>query len=838
MLAVIGVEACFGEVKGADAFDFHLYHNKEIRLKASLNKESGDHLLSALSAAQELIDKLLIVNHLSRSDTFLIVVDVLDKSITQQVTEQLGCSFKSSCVSFSLSDALLAAKKISDKNKSAVVIISLDNSQAIVVSGMLVCSKSLLIDEQTQLGLAHCYAEIETVSSIKLLKHDQSINHHIQQFLANKKLSITDIESILTHEQQNLVTRERHHHEWLTAYQSESTICLNNTIDSVADEQLPIFKTTLLTSIDCVQGLLVSGTELLGLVASVLCLDQSYRLGTKLALVQGQHDDLKHIERWEDSPFYYLSDSTSYLTNKDKISRRLLLSQYSHDSHHLILLSKSNHASDVKNGLLAQHPLKPVVFNASSVENLLVLLTQTKVVLGDKIQCNDSFNEYCAEQYESSKRQLNTLLEGYCAVLIADSFNGLKQQITLALTGIVNSITTNKPWKTPTGSYFSGKQVAFSKRKKPVTFLYPGVGALYVNMGKDLLRLFPATYQTMSQLSDDLASSLQDQLITPRLVRAVDSDLKKNVDHNLRQNLANIAEAGVSYACLLTTVLQQQLSITASSAAGYSMGEVSMFAALGCWQNPSLLSDRLRNSATFTEQLAGPLNRLNTAWREDDASKILQWESYHLKAGVMQVNSVIEQFPRVYLTIVNTTESLVIAGEPMQCLQLAKQINVRAIPLDVHNIIHCELAKSEYENMQKLYALSIKGKLTCQLFSSSCYLPIPITEKAIAVSISKCLTEPVDFPRLINNIHATGETVFIEVGAGKSLSTWVERILKSSKQTITCLASNQKNLDDYSTILKTIAVLISLGYHINLQDFFNGSLIRPIKKVSVPVLVS
>ena len=214
------------------------------------------------------------------------------------------------------------------------------------------------------------------------------------------------------------------------------------------------------------------------------------------------------------------------------------------------------------------------------------------------------------------------------------------------------------------------------------------------------------------------------------------------------------------------------------------------------------------------------------------------WESYHIKAGLSQVESIIEEFPSVYITIINTPESLVIAGVPEQCLALAKRLNLRAIALNVHNIIHCELAKSEYENMLQLYSLPIKQKLSCQLFSSSCYLPIPITQKAIAVSISKCLTELVDFPRLINKIAASGETVFIEMGAGKSLSTWIERILKNSTQPITCLSVNQNKLDDHSAILKTIAALLSLGYPIHLQPFFSGSLIRPVKKLSALVSVS
>ena len=447
-------------------------------------------------------------------------------------------------------------------------------------------------------------------------------------------------------------------------------------------------------------------------------------------------------------------------------------------------------------------------------------------------------------------------------MLVACSFSTLKQQLQLALSGIPSSLDShtlwNTPWKTPAGSYFSGQLIrrTANKQQQPLSFVYPGVGALYVNMGKDLLRLFPEAYQALLNISDDLAFSLQDQLITPRLLNKPDYSKSIELEKLLRSELANIAEAGVSYACLLTTIWQQQLQVKVTRAAGYSMGEVSMFAALDCWENPQEMSQRLRESHIFAEQLSGSLKRLESAWgvavpisvkdSDHDVCNVsatnnkLLWESYHLKASVEQVKCIITLFSRVYITIVNTDDSLVIAGDPEQCLKLAEQLKVRAIALNIPNIIHCDLAKSEYENMQKLYSLPVKHKISTQLYSSSCYLPVPHTEKAIAVSISKCLTEPVDFPRLINSMAKAGETVFIEMGAGKSLSTWIERILKNNQQVkpVTCLSVNQKNLDDYSAILKTIAPLISLGYPVNCQSFFSGSLIGPIKKLTASVLVS
>jgi PfaB family protein len=576
------------------------------------------------------------------------------------------------------------------------------------------------------------------------------------------------------------------------------------------------------------------------LISAILCVNQRYRIGSKHELV-GEYSQ----EDWQSAGLYYLPDSTSYLTTKSN-QRHVVVSHFGDNKQELALVSESGcFTHDSTNGFLAQHVNKPVIFYGESLDTLLVALNDAETKI-KKFEL-DSFTEFAQQQYQSYqtlKIQHDNELTVYCVVLIAYSFETLSQQLQLAISGVPTAIENAQVWKTPVGSYFSGQRVSVSLKQDLVSFIYPGVGALYVGMGKDLLRLFPECYEHLSDITDNLAYSFQDHLMTPRLANQPAAAMKGKLENSLRAELANIAEAGVSYACLLTTIFQEQLSIKATSAAGYSMGEVSMFAALGCWKTPQLLGQRLRQSKIFTEQLSGPLKRLQGLWLNENTKHEKHWESYYLKAGLMQVESLLPEFERVFVTIINTPDSLVIAGDPTQCLALAKRLSIRALPLDVPNIIHCDLAKNEYENMKALYALPVTSLVNCKLFSSSCYLPVPVTENAIAVSISKCLTEQVDFPRLIAAMHSApykakaekANHVFIEMGAGKSLSTWIERILQTDSAT--CLSVNQKNLDDYSSILKTIAPLISLGHPINLQSFFTGSLVRTVNKVACTMLVS
>lgn len=913
MLAVIDLDVSFSLVNDIDGFDYHLYRHKSIPLNCDISSEQFiEHVSTQLN-------KIISRCHLAASLVHLIVLeetnqanthlnshvshqryehDLISEKLLQHVTNQ---SFSGVTTSTDLNNALIHAQLLcspdsesnSFKSSTAVLILSANMFQLDGVSTLLVCDQD---QQQSNLDsqIAHChtYATINNSSIYNSTaneifddglkeknKEEKAKSQHISQFLVANDLAIENIETIITNQKDSLSKPN----DWLTAYENYQVVNPNgspfNAFELTKVNKFPSQRSsTLITSMNVVQEVSPNFDCMLSLVASILCLDQRYRLGSQFELVDA--DNITDQSRWEKSPYYCLSKSTSYLPTDNEDLRHSIVSHKTDISHQLFWVSEfvSNQQNDdsqsssdnvnaevqisnsfnenvtkkedVTNGFLALQPLKPIVINAVTTGALLSLLKEKldEVTLLNNKATN--FYDFCKHEYQGSQLTKNKLSQTphYSLVLLASSFETLAIQINLALSGLPIFIEQKKPWKTPVGSYFSGQlinefgsdgnssSVKYSDNHK-LSFVYPGIGSLYVGMGQDLLRLFPECYPYIKTISDNLAISLQDTLITPRLVSKPDFKHLAVLEERLRTELANIAEAGVSYACLLTAIFQKQLGLTASSAAGYSMGEVSMFAALDCWKTPATLSHKVRASSIFSEALSGPLMRLQSAWGLTESELLpskepqtRRWESFHIKADVVQVEAMLPQFPRVYITIINTLDSLVIAGDPVQCEALAKQLGVRAIALNVQNIIHCPLAKSEYENMLTLYSLPVNQKGKCQLFSTSCYLPVPVTEKAIAVSISKCLTEQVDFPRVVNALAAAGETVFIEMGAGKSLGTWIDRILKNTPQQITCLSANQKNSDDYSAIIKTIAPLISLGYQINCQSFFSGSLIRPVKK--------
>jgi PfaB family protein len=230
----------------------------------------------------------------------------------------------------------------------------------------------------------------------------------------------------------------------------------------------------------------------------------------------------------------------------------------------------------------------------------------------------------------------------------------------------------------------------------------------------------------------------------------------------------------------------------------------------------------------------------------DSEEDELIWETYTIKATLDEVIAASDGEERVYCTIVNTPDSLLLGGYPADCLRVIKKLGVRAMPLNMANAIHSAPAKIEYDDMVELYTMDVTERLKTKMYSSSCYLPVPQMSKAIAHSVAKCLCDRVDFPRLINTMHDKGARVFIEMGPGRSLCSWVDKILDfddNSKNGLSNTEPNQvahkarvsvpvnaKGTSDELTYVRAVAKLVSHGVKLDLHRLFSGSII--VKKPS------
>ena len=631
---------------------------------------------------------------------------------------------------------------------------------------------------------------------------------------------------------------------------------------------------TLATAITCARSVTGEGkgfSQVLGLLRTVIALQQRYIP----AISDWQQPQASELAKWQASNFYLPTESRPWYPHADGSAHiaaySCLAECYSSESGvadnndycHVVLVenktidaSQKHPADDIRhNGFIASSDLQLVLITGNDQEELLASLAAIETELEVSQRSIKEIALGCFNAYKSYGDKSLLTEHTYTVSLLCESKEELIKEIQSAKSGVVaafvsansqndNHKSTQKnsqnEWRTPKGSYFSAMPVNTDENTNNVTFLYPGIGATYVGLGRDLFHLFPEIHQDVADLADDIGASLKDRLLNPRTIIRPDFKALKQLDLNLRGNLADIAEAGVGFACVFTKVFENVFKVKADYATGYSMGEVSMYAALGAWQQPGLMSARLANSDTFNHRLCGELLTLREHWGlSDNTTDELIWETYTIKATLDDVLQASEGEERVYCTIINTPDSLLLAGYPADCLRVIKKLGVRAMPLNMANAIHSAPANKEYDDMVELYTMDVMPRLTTKMYSSSCYLPVPQLSKAIAHSVAKCLCDRVDFPRLINTLHNKGARVFIEMGPGRSLCSWVDKILDftaespidsasdkdSANKARVAVPVNAKGTSDELTYLRAIAKLTSHGVKLDLQTLFNGSII-------------
>ncbi|MGL1933319.1 MAG: PfaB family protein [Desulfotalea sp.] len=800
-LAIIGLDSQLDGCDNIDRVERVFYQGDQLSESGQLVSEFD---FSSLCEASIL--RVLTTNNLVPDQVAVIILT--DKN---EQMSGAGKAYFSCCTKTNLADVLSHADKLITTQKIPVLIVAahmqapktLETGKATIsfdqdfagygaVNGVV----SLLlssIDFATR-QKSYIYANIKSFAA------DSNIEQAVKTALIDAALTagqITALEvSALADPQQSI----RESNALLKAYHSEKR--LNTAISSARS----------------VTGECGSLSVLLGLIKSVFALQQRYFSGIKEWSQPADGD----YDKWVESPFYVAPDPRPAFPLQNGEIHRSGYSCLSAKSYVHLILEENGHSEYRPNGFNASSDLSLFIIPAESQEQLF---TQLDRLLGLQQLDAKAVSSQLYAEFQSS------VVTNHRLVLLADSWPELLKEIELAQIGIPQAFNDKGDWKTPRGSYLAVDCVASEGN---IAFLYPGIGATYVGVGRELFHLFPEIYPHMVGLSDDIGSSLKDTLLYPRSITRLGFKELKNLDMEFRNNLSDIGECGVAFSSVFTKIFEQVFQVKADFAAGYSMGEVSMYTALGCWQKNDIMSKRLAESYTFNHGLAGELRTLREYWGlpdVPDGTFEQIWETYTFKATLAEVEAASVGEDRVYCTIINTPDSLLLAGYPEDCLRVIKKLGVRSMPLNMSNAIHCDIALKEYDNIRALYTMDVTERITTKMYSSSCYLPIPQLKKALAVSLAKSLCGQVDFPRLIRVLFNSGARIFIEMGAGRSLCSWVDKTLgymQNPAQHIS-MPMNSKGTNDQLTYARAIAKLVSHGVPINLQSFFHGSIIVQVK---------
>lgn len=816
-IAIVGMDVKFAQANSIDSFDASIYNaqtafagDSQAALLAEQKSEQEWQQLLLATAAQQL--------KISSDELDLVLLKQADLSEAEAgpLRQQVANFYQA----HSLTQALdIVSNKVHDKQRVvALIAVDLIDRQQLSQLSEAPEQHALLINEGMQ-----AYQRGEGAAMLLCKAGDAAMAHgdKIYAFIDAVAPAQTNQDAA----QQALAQAD-------VELGEIGYLELSSQADSAVDEanaMAEVYPKTgeLSCALGCVKTVIGESSEFAQLAAMIkasLALYQRY--------IPGCNDwqQAKADVNLAQSAFYLPAQSRTWYLEPEQKKRyaaiNVIESNTSAQTQHLhLILSENDEDKQRQNGFLAQVAMQFLPFKADSQSDLMTQLQAVHNLIGGLDEQPQSLKDFAWQTYQNYQ---NNGTGRYTLVILADDKRDALKEIELAQASIASAFENQGEWKTPKGSYFTASPVG---DEAGVAFVYPGVGAAYVGLGQDLFHLFPQAFNATDAMARNIGNMLKDKVISPRSQSKLSFKENKALDLELRRSLVTISECGVGYAYVFTKIFQQIFALKADFAMGYSMGEVSMYTAMDCWQDPGALSARLAASPTFNYGLSGEMRTLRKHWgvapADRDQGKKL-WETYSLKGTVEDVTAACSDEDKAYVTIVNTPDSLVLGGDPEACERVIAKLGVRGMAMEIPSAIHSAPAFKEYENMEKLYTLETAEKVDTKLYSSSCYLPIPQRTKSIANSIAKCFCEQVDFPRLVNTVHGAGAQIFMEMGAGRSCCSWIDKTLKTNEDAKphVSIPVNAKGTPDHITISRCLAKLLSHGVSLDLTALYKGSMIE------------
>ena len=287
-------------------------------------------------------------------------------------------------------------------------------------------------------------------------------------------------------------------------------------------------------------------------------------------------------------------------------------------------------------------------------------------------------------------------------------------------------------------------------------FVYPGQGAQYVGMGKDLTQSYPEIKEIFKTADDILGFELT------RIC-------SEGPEEELRQTYVTQPAIFV-HSMALTSIVGRKLQ--ASFAAGHSLGEYSALVYAGALT----FEDGLKLVKLRGEQMqkAGELNKGTMAAVIGlDAAKVDEVCKEASAAGIVQVANF------------NSPGQVVISGSVegvRKAMELAKANKAKMVKeLVVHGAFHSPLMESAREELKKALDNTDFKPVRIPVYRNVDAKPIRPETKPVEIrdSLYRQLTSSVRWEESVLNMIADGANEFVELGPGKVLQGLIKRINNS-----------------------------------------------------------
>ncbi len=405
---------------------------------------------------------------------------------------------------------------------------------------------------------------------------------------------------------------------------------------------------------------------------------------------------------------------------------------------------------------------------------------------------------------------------------VVDCLGDINTQVASFIEEATTALTADEPerksWNS--GNIYFGSGSPEGK----LAFVFPGQGSQYINMGQDLLCIFPEALDAMEKFNraygDDRRVS---DFIYP--YPATTKDHKSRQEEKLRST--DIAQPAIGAISMGMFRILSSFGISPDSVCGHSYGELPALLA-GGWLKPE--------GFCKTSIARGKLMAIAGNNTDGDPGTMLA-----VKADLEKLDSLVNSLDSdVILANRNSPSQGVLSGST-PAIEIAAEkcraAKFRAIQLPVAAAFHSRLVADAQKPFRNLLEDIELTPTDIPVYSNTTGETYPTDPKAARDLLGNQIINPVDFVADIKNQYKDGINTFVEVGPKTVLTGLIRQILRKKGHTVMAVDASGGKKSGLTDLAKCLCHLSALGYKVQLDRWETppptGKPRKPIMKIPI-----
>ncbi|HFQ94653.1 MAG TPA: acyltransferase domain-containing protein, partial [Anaerolineae bacterium] len=310
-----------------------------------------------------------------------------------------------------------------------------------------------------------------------------------------------------------------------------------------------------------------------------------------------------------------------------------------------------------------------------------------------------------------------------------------------------------------------------------IAFMFPGQGSQYVNMGRELVDLFPVVKEVFDHADEVMTPILGKPLTDYLFVDPADSTAVNAATFSLMQT--EITQPAMLTMDMAMLKLLELYGFSPDIVVGHSLGEYAALIAAGAMP----FADALEATAARGSEMA-------SLSLEDNGKMAAVLAPYDaVEATLKRVDGY------VVPANINSASQCVIGGESTaveQAVKLFEEQEYRAMILPVSHAFHTRIVAPAGEPLrQVLDRLDIRPpQMPLVANVTGDFYPTDVT--AIKDMLQKQVSSPVQWVKGLETLYAYGVRAFVEVGPKRALRGFAKDVFKERDDVIALMTNHPK----------------------------------------------